>query len=93
MVVLLNSYVVLLDPSFIRGFSSVLLEFICLISCLFAYSFFLSVSLFLLGCYLIKSELQDSVKGEEKAAAAFILCDTCRERNIGEEVDTEMGPY
>ena len=72
-------------------FSSVFLEFICLISCLFA--FFLSVSLFLLGCYLLKSELQDNVKGEEKAAAAFILCDTCRERNIGEEVDPEMGPY
>jgi hypothetical protein len=49
--------------------------------------------LFLLGCYLLKSELQDSVKGEEKAAAAFILCDTCRERNIGEEVDPEMGSY
>ena len=73
--------------------SSVFLEFICLISCLFAYLFFLSVSLFLFGCYLLKSELQDSVKGEEKAAAAFILCDTCRERNIGEEVNPEMGPY
>ena len=33
------------------------------------------------------------MKGEEKAAAAFILCDTCRERNIREEVDPEMGPY
>ena len=36
--------------------------------------------------------VQDKVKGEEKAAAAFILCDTCRERNIREEVDPEMGP-
>ena len=59
----------------------------CLLIC------FLSVGLFLFGCYLLKSELQDNVKGEEKAAAAFILCDTCRERNIGEEVDPEMGPY
>ena len=61
-----------------------------LIVCLFA---FLSVSFFLVGCLLLKSELQDNIKGEEKAAAAFILCDTCRERNIGEEVDPEMGPY
>ena len=76
-------------PSFV-DFSSVFLEFICLISCLLI---FFELSLFLLGCYLLKSELQDSVKGEEKAAAAFILCDTCRERNIGEEVDPEMGPY
>ena len=74
-------------------FSLVFLEFVCLISCLFAYLFFLSVSLFLFGGYLLKSELQDNVKGEEKAAAAFILCDTCRERNIGEEVDPDMGPY
>ena len=49
--------------------------------------------IFLFGCFLLKSELQDNVKGEEKAAAAFIPCDTCRERNIGEEVDPEMGPY
>ena len=61
-----------------------------LIVCLFA---FLSVSFFLFGCFLLKSELQDNIKGEEKAAAAFIPCDTCRERNIGEEVDREMGPY
>ena len=60
-----------------------------LIVCLFV---FLALVSFCLVA-LLKSELQDNVKGEEKAAAAFILCDTCRERNIGEEVDPEMGPY
>ena len=82
--------------STLRSFVDLLVSFssICLceflIVCLFA---FLSVSFFLFGCFLLKSELQDNIKGEEKAAAAFILCDTCRERNIGEEVDPEMGPY
>jgi hypothetical protein len=62
-------------------------------SWLFAYLLFLSVSFFLFGWFLLKSKLYDNIKGEEKAAAAFIPCDTCRERNIGEEVDREMGPY
>ena len=59
---------------------------------MFAYLLFERYFLFV-WLFLLKSELQDNMKGEEKAAAAFIPCDTCRERNIGEEVDPEMGPY